>query len=149
AADLVEMARIFAQSPRRVARSGTGGNMGLHSNLVEHLIGDLNIICGCFLREGEKLENPGILKPRMPRPAQVVPPTRPWESGFKSRIGDYGLVRGEVPAGILADEILEPGLGQIKGFFCHGGNVAVVVPDQAKIVQALRQLELLVTIDIY
>jgi anaerobic selenocysteine-containing dehydrogenase len=79
----------------------------------------------------------------------VVPPTRPWERGFRSRIAGYGLVRGEVPTGIMADEILEPGPGRIRGFFCHGGNVAVVVPDQAKVVKALRALDLLVTIDVY
>jgi anaerobic selenocysteine-containing dehydrogenase len=53
----------------------------------------------------------------------------------------------EMPTGIMADEILVPGPGQIRAFICHGGNVAVIVPDQRKIVYAFDTLELSVAID--
>src|SRR3546814_3269932 len=49
--------------------------------------------------------------------------------------------------GVLADEILKPGPGRIRAMINHGGNPAVTVPDQRKIVEALRSLELLVSID--
>jgi anaerobic selenocysteine-containing dehydrogenase len=146
-AEFIELTRVFAQAERGVARSGTGANMGRHSNLIEHLVGALNVICGNFMREGEEIANPGVLLPRQSRPAQVTPPTRSWESGYKSRIEGYGMIVGELPTGVMADEILQPGPGQIKAFFCHGGNAAVIVPDQAKVVEAFQQLELLVTID--
>jgi anaerobic selenocysteine-containing dehydrogenase len=41
---------------------------------------------------------------------------------------------GEIPAGILADEILVPGEGRIRGMFVEGGNPAVAVPDQRRTV---------------
>src|SRR3546814_18569151 len=40
-----------------------------------------------------------------------------------------------------------PGPGRIRAMINHGGNPAVTVPDQRKIVEALRSLELLVSID--
>jgi anaerobic selenocysteine-containing dehydrogenase len=148
----IEMTKIFAQAKRGRAQSGTGANMGPHSNLVEHLLVSLNIICGRFVREGERIANPGVLMPRYPRPCRVIQAKRSYEKGFRSRVGDFGVLNcgvPEMPTGIMADEILNPGRGQIKAFFCHGGNPAVIVPDQLKVVRALRSLELLVTIDPY
>ena len=101
------------------------------------------------MREGERIGNPGVLTPRYPRPCQVIPAARSWDKGYKSRIKDYGLIVGELPTGIMSDEILEPGPGQIKAFFVHGGNPAVIVPDQQKVVRAFRSLELLVTVDVF
>lgn len=146
--DLVCAARAFAvDASRGAATSATGPDMSPWPNLSEHLIEALNVVCGRFIREGEEVPNPGVIMPRYPRPAQVIPAPRWWDSGYKSRIGEYGLLEGELPTGILADEILEPGDGQVRGLFVHGGNPASAVPDQRKIVGALRSLELLVTIE--
>jgi anaerobic selenocysteine-containing dehydrogenase len=143
------LTETFAKAKRGRAESGTGAGMGPHSNLVGHLVLALNVICGRFIREGEKITNPGVLWPRMARPCQVIPGGRGWDKGYKSRIG-YGqipIVVPELPTGIMADEILQPGPGQVKGFFVHGGNPAVIVPDQLKMVRAFRSLELLVTVE--
>lgn len=143
------LTEIFATAKRGRAESGTGAGMGPHSNLVGHLVLALNVICGRFIREGERITNPGVLWPRMPRPCQVIPAGRSWEKGYQSRLGfgQIPVVVPELPTGILADEILQPGPGQIRGLFVHGGNPAVIVPDQLKIVRALRSLELLVTVE--
>jgi anaerobic selenocysteine-containing dehydrogenase len=69
---LLEATEAFAHAKRGPAVSATGPNMSPHSNLAEHLIGCLNIICGRFVREGERIENPGVLYPRYPRPAQAA-----------------------------------------------------------------------------
>jgi anaerobic selenocysteine-containing dehydrogenase len=147
--DFVELTRVFAHAKRGHIHSGTGANMGPHSNLVEHLVTVVAILCGCYRRTGDEIENPGVLQERRPLRAQVVPAQRAWETGYKSRIRDYGMIWGELPTGIMADEILEPGPDRIRAFFCHGGNVAVIVPDQAKVVKALKSLELLVTVDVH
>lgn len=144
--DLRAAAELFAHRRGPVA-SGTGPNMGPHSNLAEHLFECLNVVCGRFLREGERIPNPGVLSPRWPRRAQVIPAPRWWEHGFKSRIGGYGVIDGEMMTGILADEILQPGTGQVRALFNDGGGIANAVPDQRKIVDALRSLELLVSIE--
>ena len=143
----LEAAEAFAHAKRGPAISATGPNMSPHSNLAEHLIGCLNVICGRFVREGERIENPGVIYPRYPRPAQVIPASRPWEQGPKSRIGGYGMLGGEMMTGVMAAEILEPGPGQVRAMIVHGGNPVSSVPDQRKVVDALRELDLLVSIE--
>lgn len=148
AGEIEACARIFARDGRRgVASTGTGVDMGPHSNLAEHLVEVLNVICGRFIRAGETIPNPGLLMGRGPKPAQVVLLPRPWETGPKSHSADYGLIGGEVVTGKLADDILTPGAGQVRVLLNHGGNPASSVPGQAKMVEALRALDLLVSID--
>jgi len=145
---LYDAARLFARDSRRgAATSATGPDMSPWPNLAEHLIEALNVVCGRFIREGEEIPNPGVIMPRYPRPARVIPAPRWWEQGYRSRIGGYGQLDGELPTGILADEILAPGPGQLRCLLVHGGNPASAVPDQRKIVRALESLELLVTIE--
>ncbi len=148
AGQLEAVAELFAQaSTRGVAGTGTGTDMGPHSNLAEHLVECLNIICGRLVRAGEAIANPGLLMGRGPKLAQVVNLARPWEHGARSRIGDYGLIGGEMVTGMLADDILRPGPGRVRVLLNHGGNPASSVPDQRKIVDALRDLDLLVSIE--
>lgn len=145
---LREATQLWARTGRRgIAASGTGANMGPHSNLVEHLIECMNVVCGRFLREGERVPNPGVLAPRWPRKAQVIPAPRWWEQGYRSRIGGFGMLDGEMMTGILADEILEPGPGQVRALFNDGSGIVNAVPGQRRIAEALGSLELLVTID--
>ncbi len=145
---LWQVAEVFAkQCSTGAATSATGPDMGAHANLAEHLIECLNIICGRFLKEGDAIDHPGLLTPRYPRKAQVMPAPRWWEEGFQSRVGDFGVMDGELPSGIIPDEILQDGKGQIKSFIVHGGNPVSAVPDQHKVVKAFESLDLLVTID--
>ena len=145
--DLIAAARLFAHECRRgSAASGTGANMGAHSNLAEHLIECLNVVCGRYARAGDRVSNPGVLGARHPRRAQVIPPSRSWERGPQSRLG-FGLIFGERMSGVLAEEITAPGPGRVRALFVDGGNLVNAIPDQRKITSALKDLELLVTID--
>jgi anaerobic selenocysteine-containing dehydrogenase len=47
----------------------------------------------------------------------------------------------------FVDEILAPGEGRIRALLCLGGNPAAAWPNQAKTVEALRSLDLLVVVD--
>ena len=76
-----------------------------------------------------------------------MPAPRWWESGYKSRVGGFGRMDGELPTGILADEILTPGKGRVRALVVHGGNPASSIPDTKKVVRALESLELLVAIE--
>lgn len=157
AEDLIRATRMFAVESRKGgAGTGTGTNMAPHSNLAEHLIECLNVVCGRYLREGEVFPNPAVLRPSWTRAAQVIPAPRWWEDGYKSRIGGYGTLTtttgtifGEMMTGIFADEILTPGEGQIRCLINHGSNIVNIVPDQAKMLRALKSLELLVSIEPY
>lgn len=141
-------ARMFAHEARRgAAYTGTGPNMAPNANLTEHLYECLNVICGRFYREGDAIINPGVLVPRKPMRAHVVPPSRPWETSKKSRVHNIGMMYGEMMSPVLPEEILAPGPGNIKSLFVLAGNPANAFPDTHKVVEALKALELLVVID--
>ena len=150
---VIEAARLFAAGPRGCASSGTGPDMARHACLTEHLLAALNAVCGRVNREGEVLPNPGVLTPKLPRPAQAVAPAL-LSSFFRFREGPRARVRGltrlcdEMPTATLAEEILEPGDGQIRALICVGGNPALAVPDQGRMLRALASLDLLVCVDI-
>ena len=144
--DLRRATELFATASRGVAGTGTGPNMARYSNLSEHLIECLNVVCGRYLREGEPLANPGVLTPRTPAYAEVVPPGRSFEKGHKSS-GGYGTLVGEMMCGVLVDEIHRDGPGKVRSLVVVGGNPADAFAGPAEIEEALRSLELLVTID--
>jgi anaerobic selenocysteine-containing dehydrogenase len=147
-AQLRQAARMFAREARTgMASSGTGPDMGPYSNLSEHLIECLNVICGRYAREGTKIRHPGVLASHKPAYAEVIGPNRGWEKGPQSRVADAGMLMGQMMSGVLADEILTEGEGQIRALICAGGNPAAALPDQEKAVRALQSLDLLVTID--
>ncbi|HKQ85123.1 MAG TPA: molybdopterin-dependent oxidoreductase [Steroidobacteraceae bacterium] len=148
AAQITAAARLFAAESRKgCANSGTGTNMVAHSNLAEHLLECLNVVCGRYMRAGDVLRNPGILSsPQRPR-AEVIPPLRQWESGPKGRVRGLGSVFGEMMSATLPEEILTPGPGRIRALIVDGGNPAVAMPDQRKTVAALQALDLLVAVE--
>ncbi|WP_328395897.1 molybdopterin-containing oxidoreductase family protein [Nocardia sp. NBC_00416] len=139
--------RMFAGGGRGMATTGTGVCMGPHSNLAEHLVAALNVICGRHLREGERADDRAVLTRQTPARAEVAAPARDYEHGFRSRIGGVRAIRGELPSGILADEILEPGPDRVRALIVSGGNPAAALPGRAKILRALRSLDLLVCVD--
>jgi len=145
---LHQAAEIFAhQSNRGIAASGTGPDMAPRSNLAEHLIETLNVVCGRFTREGERVANHGPMSRKRTVRAEVIAPTRPWEGGRKSRVRNLGMINGEKMSGVLAEEILTPGEGQIRAMLIDGGNPANSLPDRKKAIEALSALDLLIVID--
>jgi anaerobic selenocysteine-containing dehydrogenase len=139
-------AAMFARDSRRgMAGSGSGPDMAPRSNLAEHLIQCLNVVCGRFARPGDVVQNPRVMLPRRPIHAEVLPPHRPWEHGHRSKATGYGTLRGEMMSGVLADEILYDGEDRLRALFCVGANPANALPDQRKAVRALSSLDLLVT----
>jgi anaerobic selenocysteine-containing dehydrogenase len=147
---LYAAARLFAkESTRGIAATGTGPDMVPRSNLAEHLVEALNVICGRYPREGERLANPGAMSPRREVRAEVVAPTRGWEGGRKSRVRNLGMMMGEKMSGVLADEILQPGEGQVRALIIDGGNPVNALPERARAIEAIEALDLLVCIDPY
>lgn len=146
-ADLRRAAEMFARDGRRgPATLGTGVSMAPRSNLASHLIECLNVICGRVLQKGDRVPNPGLISSAREFRAQVGAPYREWERSSRTVTG-HGTVMGERPTGVLADQILTESPDRVRAMFINGANLAVSVPDQKRIVEALRDLELLVTID--
>ena len=149
AAALVERAaRMFAEAQRGVASSGTGANMSPHPNLTEHFVQTLNTLCGRYLREGEVVPNPGVISPERPFTAQAMPPNPAWGKGEPSRVRGLGEVFGEMPTAALSDEIITPGEGRVRALISVGGNPVGAWPDQLKTIEAMKHLDLNVSIDI-
>jgi anaerobic selenocysteine-containing dehydrogenase len=144
AGDVIEAARQFARRGRGTVSTGTGSNMAPHPSLTEHLAMMINVLCGRVNRAGDAVPNPGgLLTAPTPIRAQV---DGPWPdmltAGRESRFRGLRTHRGEGPTAALADEILEPGDGQVRALLTIGGNPVVAWPDQHKTVAALQSLEL-------
>lgn len=149
ASQVIAAARLLATGPRISVVTGTGINMAPHPLSTEALANCLSTLCGGWVREGEKVGHAGVMGiPYTPR-AEANNPFNFWEGAAQPRIRGLRSLNGEMPTAALADEILEPGEGQVRALICLGGNPAVAFPDQIKTVRALQSLELLVTLDVH
>jgi anaerobic selenocysteine-containing dehydrogenase len=68
---------------------------------------------------------------------------------WASRVRGLGEVFGELPVAAMAEEMLEPGDGQVRALVTIAGNPAVSTPDSARLERALEGLELMVCVDLY
>ncbi len=145
--DLYEASALFARDHKTgSAVMTTGGSFAPFANLTQHLLDLLNVICGRLKRAGDYVSI-NMIEPAGTIYEEVTPPTRSWETAPLSRIRGVGSFFGQKLTPTLAEEILEPGKEQIKCLIMAGGNPASVVPDQPRMMDALRSLELSVTID--
>ena len=149
AEELVECAHRFGGAKRGVATSGTGPSLtGRGSTLLEYLVMVLNTVCGRWLRVGEPLWNPGVLLPTMPHKAQATPPWPAYGYGEKLRVRDLADAACGLSTAALPEEILTEGPGQVRALLVLGGNPAAAWPDHDLTLEALQDLDLLVTFDI-
>jgi anaerobic selenocysteine-containing dehydrogenase len=145
-ADIESAAIMFAEAERGSAGSGTGPNMAPHGSLMETLALTLNVLCGRVNREGDTIESPYMLSPGDTRRAQVIAPSDP-TPGAAHRVRGLRGLADEMMTNALADEILLEGDGQVKALIVSGGNPVQAFPDQARTLEAMRSLDLLVVID--
>jgi anaerobic selenocysteine-containing dehydrogenase len=68
---------------------------------------------------------------------------------WQSRVRGLPELFGELPVACLAEEIDTPGDGQIKALFTIAGNPVVSTPNAGRLRNALAELELMVSLDIY
>jgi anaerobic selenocysteine-containing dehydrogenase len=145
---LAEAARTFARAGRGVATAGTGPNMSGNGTLFEYLLLCLNTVCGRWLREGERVLNPGSVVPTFSAVAQAMGPWPAWGFGEKLRVRGFTNTAAGLPTTALADEILLEGDGRVRALINLGGNPVAAWPDQKKTIAAMQKLDLLVQIDI-
>jgi len=146
-ADDIEAAAVmFATAKRGSAGSGTGPNMAPHGSLMETLALTLNVLCGRVNRAGDTLESPYMSSPGDTRRAQVIAPSDP-TPGAPHRVRGLSGLKDEMMTNALNDEILLEGDGQVRALIVSGGNPVQAWPDQAKTLEAMQALELLVVID--
>lgn len=115
----------------------TGVNQSSAGLLVYWLQEAINAVSGNLDRRGGVLAGKPVLK----SPPNVDQP-------LKSRIADVPYVNSTIPAGIMADEILEPGAGQVRAMFNMSGNPLLTCADSHRLAKAFQSLDLFVCIDI-
>jgi anaerobic selenocysteine-containing dehydrogenase len=140
------LGRWLGEAKRPFVGSGTGPSMSAHSNLNDHMIEVVNALVGAYRRAGDRVRNPGTLRPRKLFET-VVAPTRSWERGPKCRTADIGPLFGEFPSALLPREILTPGPDRIRALIVFGGNPLPALGDPAQAVPAFNDLDLLVCLD--
>lgn len=143
---LRRMVDVFVRADGAALFSSTGVNQGSHGTLAFWLGEVINAITGNLDRPGGTLVGQGYVAD-FPKHARKAGQTMRTD---RSRVGNLPSVVDTFPAGILADEILEPGPGRIRSLFVLSGNPVLSVPNPGgKLERALRELELLVAIDIF
>ncbi len=68
---------------------------------------------------------------------------------FTQRVSGLPELNGELPVAGLADEILTPGAGQVRGMFIMAGNPVLSTPGGGRLEEAMSELEWCVAVDMY
>ena len=143
--DLTWAARTFGQSARGFAVGGTGPQMTSDGVVTEYLLLCLETLCGHYLREGETVLNAGTLLATPAPIAQAAPPNhRAHTFGRSFRQGRLRESVAGPPTAALPDEILD---GHIRAVISLSGNPVAAIPGKAKVVEAMKALDLLIQID--
>ncbi|MCI0394909.1 MAG: molybdopterin oxidoreductase family protein [Chloroflexi bacterium] len=136
------LAREFAAAPSAVCYGRIGVSTQRFGGLCHWLINVLNIITGNLDRPGGAMfTTPAI---------DIVDKGRAGKMGrWRSRARGLAEFAGELPAAVLAEEILTPGEGQIRAMVTVAGNPVLSTPNGRRLDEALASLDYMVAIDIY
>ena len=146
AGNIKDLARAFADAPSAVCYSRMGASTQSFGGLCQWLTNVLNIITGNFDREGGAM----FTLPAFDHVSITSKKNRPDSYGkYQSRVRKLPYFNGEFPVSVLAEEILTPGEGQIKGMITIAGNPVLSSPNGKQLEAAFEQLEFMVSIDIY
>ncbi len=122
----------------------TGVNMGGQGAASFWLQEVINAVSGNLDRPGGTLVGKGVVDfPKLAVKYGLL------EQGGTSRISGHQAVNDALPGGVLADEILTPGEGQVRALFVTGGNPLITMADSERLKSAFERLDLLVSVDIY
>jgi len=135
----------LAQAPTAAVYGRIGTHTVEFGTLASWAVDVLNVLTGNLDRPGGAM---------FPRPAHERLATQGPGRGFAtgrhhSRVKGFPEVRSEFPVATLADEIETPGQGQIRAMFTVAGNPIMSTPDSDRLDAAFRQLDFMVSVDIY
>ncbi len=138
-----QVARDLAAAPTAAVYGRIGTTVAEFGTIASWLVDALNAVTGNLDRPG------GAMFPAAVTRAAYVR-KRPFRTGrWQSRVRGLPEVLGELPVATLADEIAEPGEGQIHGLFTVAGNPVLSAPNGPRIGEALAGLDFMVSVDPY
>lgn len=137
------IAREFAAAPSAVCYGRVGTSLQSFGTLNQWLIQLVNIVTGNLDREGGAM----LTRPLIPI---AGPKTRAGHyDRWRSRVSGLPESGGELPVAALAEEILTPGDGQVRGMVTAAGNPVLSTPNGRRLDEALASLDFMLSIDIY
>ena len=141
--EITRIAHEFAKAPSAIAYGRIGACLQPFGTVAQWLVQLLNIVTGNLDREGGTL-------PTTPVIPVTGAGTRPGHyAQWKSRVSGLPESSGELPVAALAEEILTPGEGQIRGLVTICGNPVLSTPNGRQLDRAFESLEFMLAIDIY
>ncbi|OXM58205.1 molybdopterin-binding oxidoreductase [Amycolatopsis thailandensis] len=142
AAEIRRIALDLADAERAAVYGRMGTTTQSYGTIASWLVDVVNALTGNLDREGGVMfPLPALWRPRR---------SSPFTSGrWTSRVRGYPEVLGELPVATLADEIETPGEGQVRALVTISGNPALSTPNSARLTEALRQLDFMVSLDVY
>ena len=138
-----QLARDFSDAPRAVIYGRIGVSTQSYGSLCQWAINLLNIVSGNLDREGGAMFT-------LPAVDLLRGQTNPGHYDvWKSRVRGLPEFGGELPVAAMAEEMLTPGDGQVRGLVTVAGNPVLSTPNGRQLEQALAGLDFMVSIDFY
>ncbi len=146
-ATIRRLAREIGMTERAAVYGRVGACTQEFGGLNAWAINLLNLLTGHFDRPG------GVM---FPNPAiDIVDAANGFGLGrgsfgrWRSRVRNLPEFNGELPASVMAEEMLTPGEGQIRALVTMAGNPVLSTPNGAQLDKAIEDLDFVVSIDPY
>ncbi|CRI55730.1 molybdopterin oxidoreductase family protein [Pseudomonas sp. CCOS 191] len=142
AEDIRQLARDFAAADKAVCYGRMGVSTQAFGSLCHWLVQLINLVTGNLDRIGGALcTEPAV---------DLVASTSGGHfDQWRSRVSGLPEYAGELPVSALAEEILEPGDGQVRALVTVAGNPVLSTPNGRRLDEALAGLEFMLSIDLY
>lgn len=142
AADIERIAVEFASADKAVCYGRMGVATQEFGALNHWLINLLNILTG-------NLDSAGGMMFSTPAVDMLKTTGRGGFDRYRSRVRGLPEFNRELPAVAMAEEMLQPGKGQVRAFVSIAGNPVLSSPNGRQLEQALEQLDFMVSVDFY
>ncbi len=140
---IITLVDEFTSANSAVCYGRLGVSATEHGALSHWAINVINVLTGNFDNPGgAMLTSPAI---NLAQRGNKNKRLGRWHSRVR-KLPEYG---GELPSSTIAEDILTPGEGQIRGFITSCGNPVLSVPNGRKIEEAFASLDYMVSVDIY
>ncbi len=140
------LAREFAGAPSASCYGRIGTCLHEFGTLSSWLVDVLNLVTGNLDRPGGAMFTSPAADLLGSAPALGL---KGHHNAWQSRVRGLPEFNGELPAAVLAEEILTPGPGQVRGFVSIAGNPVLSTPNGKQLEEALSRLDFYVAFDIY